>query len=226
VTPAGTTAPARAAGLCPRCLAPFDVDQEYCLECGLRLPWENPVFAKLTAKASGRSLRWVPRDWVWPALIALVVAAGGAAAAIAVSRDDGPQAARVSTAIGGNPLAPATVPALSPAGTSGASGGTPTTPARAARGLVAWPLGKNGWTIVLISLDQAGGLAAARDKAQEALGHGLPNVGIIDSSRFPSLHPGYYVVFSGVYPTNAAAQDAVGKAKDAGYQAYIRPITQ
>ena len=218
----GTPSPTRAAGLCPRCTAPFDADQEYCLECGLRLPWENPFFARLTAKASGRSSGWVPRDWVWPALLALIVAAAGAGAAIVTSRDAGANAGQISTAIGGNPPAPDAASSLSAAEARGAAS---TSATRGSSGrLVSWPLGKNGWTIVLVSLDQRRGLQAAREKAQEALAHGLPNVGIIDSSRFPSLHPGYYVIFTGIYASEEEATGALRRAKAAFRTAYTSEV--
>jgi hypothetical protein len=49
---------------------------------------------------------------------------------------------------------------------------------------------------------------------------------VIDSARYSSLHPGYYVVFSGVYDSLGDAQDAVSEAADAGYEnAYARRIT-
>ena len=67
---------------------------------------------------------------------------------------------------------------------------------------------------------------AALAKARQALAAGLPQVGVIDSSRYSSLHPGYYVVFSGVYDSLSAAQTAASRAADAGYgNAYARRVT-
>jgi hypothetical protein len=79
---------------------------------------------------------------------------------------------------------------------------------------------------VLASLPTSAGRPAALGKAREALRAGLDEVGVLSSSEYASLHPGYYVVFSGVYPSISAAQDAVSKAADAGYEAaYARRVT-
>jgi hypothetical protein len=226
----GATAQRRApaAGLCPRCGEPFDAEQEYCLECGLRLPWDSALFAKLAARAaSGGRSRGVPRAWVWPALLALVVAAAGAAVAIVLTTDDEPGAA-FAVATGGNRPAAADTSTLptppEPTGsTTTPRAGAQTPPARRP-GLVRWPRGRNGWTIVLISLPQQGGGAPARAKAQEALTKGLREVGVIDSNRFASLHPGYYVVFTGVYASPEEAASSLQRAKAAFPLAYTREI--
>ena len=71
-----------------------------------------------------------------------------------------------------------------------------------------------------------GGRPAAVAKARDAIDAGLRQVGVIRSDDYSSLHPGYFVVFSGVYPTNAAAQQGIAAARDAGFNPYVRPITQ
>jgi hypothetical protein len=221
------TAPRQAAGLCPRCGEPFDAEQEYCLECGLRLPWDSPLFAKLTARAAAGRSRAVPRDWVWPALLALVIAAAGATTAILLTRDESPEAS-FSVATGGNPLAEPettslpTPPEPTAAGTSPAARRPPAANRRP--GLVRWPRGRDGWTIVLISLPQRGGGAPARTKAQEAVTKGLREVGVIDSNRFASLQPGYYVVFTGIYGSPEEAASSLQRAKAAFPLAYTREI--
>ena len=56
---------------------------------------------------------------------------------------------------------------------------------------------------------------------------GLSNVGILDSSGFSSLQPGYLVVFSGVYPSQSDADAAVPTARQAGFHAaYTRQIAR
>ena len=62
---------------CPRCGGGAAVGQEYCLECGLRLPGASRLGP---APAS-------PRQVMLPLLVAAVVAIAGAAAAIALTRD-------------------------------------------------------------------------------------------------------------------------------------------
>ncbi len=62
------------------------------------------------------------------------------------------------------------------------------------------------------------GRAAALAEAKQALHVGMKQVGVIDSSRFSSLHPGYYVVFAGIYDTEAGAQSHVIDAHRHGYR--------
>jgi len=78
---------------------------------------------------------------------------------------------------------------------------------------------------VLASLPSSTGIGAARAKARQALTAGLQTVGVLDSSSFASLHPGYYVVFSGVYGTLARAQRAATAAAARYANAYARQIT-
>ena len=65
------------------------------------------------------------------------------------------------------------------------------------------------------------GRAAALAEAKQALHVGMKQVGVLDSSRFSSLHPGYYVVFAGIYGTEAEAQSHV---IDAHQQSYRRAL--
>src|SRR6476659_7858531 len=58
---------------CPRCAAPYNDGQEYCLECGERLPARPSLITRLGAGWRRRA-GWYPGDWIWPALLALVVA--------------------------------------------------------------------------------------------------------------------------------------------------------
>src|ERR671936_2935599 len=67
---------------CPRCGTPYEQSQEYCLECGSRLPAAGGLLPRL-GSAWRRRLGWYPGDWIWPTLLALVIAAAaGAASAI------------------------------------------------------------------------------------------------------------------------------------------------
>ncbi|HVM69463.1 MAG TPA: SPOR domain-containing protein [Gaiellaceae bacterium] len=89
---------------------------------------------------------------------------------------------------------------------------------------LAWPQDRRGWTIVLLSLPQSAGRAAAEQRAAEARRRGLRNVGVLDSSRFASLHPGYFVVFTGVFDSQAEAASALQRARAAFPTAYQREI--
>jgi hypothetical protein len=100
----------------------------------------------------------------------------------------------------------------------------PPAPPRAA--LATWPVGKRGWTIVLDSVPTANGRAPAAAEARQALHVGMKQVGVLDSGQFSSLHPGYFVVFAGIYETEAEAQSHVINAHRHGYRGpYPRPIS-
>jgi hypothetical protein len=89
-----------------------------------------------------------------------------------------------------------------------------------------WPAGKSGWTIVLDSVPSPNGRAAALAEAKQALHVGMKQVGVLDSAGFSSLHPGYFVVFAGIYDTEAEAQSHVIDAHRHGYRGpYPRRIT-
>ncbi len=212
-----------AAGRCPRCDAPRAADQHYCVDCGLRLPPTEGALPALRRRWL-RSFEWYPGDWFWPALLALAVATLGAAGAVALKeRDRG----NGGTTFEAAPLsaAPASAPARSPTAITT----LPAFPAPPAEprpsGETEWPPDTSGWTVVLVSLPRAVGVDAARERAKRAARTGLSEAGYLVSDRFASLHPGYLVVFSGVYDTRAEAEAAVPTARSKGFGgAYARPI--
>jgi hypothetical protein len=219
---------------CPHCGSPVEPLQEYCLECGDRLRTSGVVPA--LAEGWRRRLRWYPGDWIWPSLLALLVAVLAAAAAILWTREA--ESAASQTLVGDTAQLPATVATLPPTtgaaptvptattGTSTTATETTTRPDARRRRLIEWPRGRSGWTLVLASLPASSGRDRAMAKAREALTAGLEQVGVLDSSRFSSLHPGYHVVFSGVYRTLSEAQDAASRAADQGFgNSYARRIT-
>jgi hypothetical protein len=54
----------------------------------------------------------------------------------------------------------------------------------------------------------------------------LPQVGVLTSSSYASLQPGYYVVFTGVYGTDSEASSHVAAARSAGFATpYVKPVT-
>lgn len=219
-----------AAGRCPRCAAPYEAVQEYCLECGARLPPPGGRTARLAARWTAR-YPWLPGEWAVPSLIALVVAIAGAAAAIAISSGDAAPTA-VETATGGSLTATDTVetivppePTTAPVTTTLPPATTTPPPPRPQPGIIDWP-DRDGWTIVLVSLPQSGGRARAVAKAREARQAGLRDVGVLDSSRFASLHSGYYVVFTGVFSSSVEATSALQRARAAYPAAYTRQIVR
>jgi hypothetical protein len=216
---------------CPRCGAGRDAVQEYCVECGLRLP---AVGGRIGTLRHGwlRRIGWYPGDWIWLALLALIAAAAGTAAAVALTEEpspaggttvvaSGPAALALNAGGGTTGLQAAPEPGVVP--TRGSNRNTPP----AANGRLTWPLDLNGWTIVLISYPTRTGRAAPLATATRAAGLGLPEVGVLTSSEFPSLHPGYYVVFSGQYSSRTDAEAALASAKASGFGgAYTRQVSR
>jgi hypothetical protein len=223
---------------CPRCGAAREPDQEYCVECGLRLPSTSGAVPALRRRWV-RRLRWYPGDWVWNPLLALVIAIIGTAAAIWLP--DRGSSNTGTTFVETSPSVPVTTfttttTAAQPTGatTTLPAPPEPTTstktqpkPAGPPNGKTEWPEGKNGWTVVLVSYPLATGRDAALQKAQAAAKARLPEVGVLVSSRYSSLHPGYFVVFSGIYDSRERAQAARRTARTNGFSgAYERPVTR
>ena len=217
---------------CPRCHAAAPAGQEYCLECGGRLAASPGPVARASTTASARP-GW-GAAWIVPALLGLVIAVIGTGAAIAIS-GDGEELDAIPTATGGSLTVTAgtptltapeptteTTPTTAPATTAPTTTATPPPPANPAA--VTWPRDQRGWTIVLLSLPQTNGRDAAGAQAKKARDGGLRRVGVLDSSRYASLHPGYYVVFQGVYESEAEASSALQRARSVFPAAYQREI--
>jgi hypothetical protein len=181
---------------CPRCGFARDPKQEYCVECGLRLPVVTGAVAGLRRRWVA-SLGWYPGDFVWVALAALVVAVAGAAVAIVLPGKHTASAASTYVA--------PTLPTERAAVSSGRNGRT------------VWPAGLDGWTVVLLSSPATHGRVKPLALAAGAVRDGLPQVGVLDSSSFASLHPGYYVVFSGVYGAPDDANLALDTVRAHGF---------
>ena len=224
---------------CPRCGATRGPGQEYCLECGQRLQPAGGVFGRL-AGAWQRRFSWYPGDWIWPVLLFLVIAVAGATAAIVLA-DAGAENNTLVATQSGVPRAPTTAPETAtvalptvPAGTPSGAPSTPTAPPPATTtaprpgALMPWPAGQSGYTVVLESIPASpDGRALALERARSASRAGLPQVGVLDSSRYSSLHPGYSVVFSGIYDSREEADRAQAAANAKGFSAaYVRQITR
>jgi hypothetical protein len=227
--------------LCPRCGAPFAEGQQYCLDCGLRLDGGSGLVGRLGGAWRQRFGRY-PGDWVWPVLLGLVVAViGGTVAVVVTDSSRGGNGTLVATHAG-TPREPVTPPVTAtvalptvPRGTPTTSGPpeTPTQPPPAsstppaAGGLTAWPANKIGYTVVVESIPVSAGRTLAVERAHAASRAGLPQVGVLNSSLYSSLHPGYWVVFSGIYASSGAADSAAQTAQSKGFgSAYSRQITR
>ncbi|CAN5166131.1 hypothetical protein BH18ACT12_BH18ACT12_17540 [soil metagenome] len=218
---------------CPRCGAPHGPDQEYCLECGYRLTPPGGLLGGLATIWRDRFGRY-PGDWVWPVLLGLLIAVAGGTAAIVLS-DAGAENSTIVATEGGAPHSPSTAPATATVALPTTAGppSTPTAPppatttAPAPGSLTGWPADQSGFTVVLISIPTSAGRPVAIARARAASRAGLPQVGVLESSRYSSLHPGYYVVFSGNYSSRAQAEQAREAASGRGFPlAYAREITR
>jgi hypothetical protein len=224
--------------VCPRCGAPHSAGQEYCLECGYRLQPPGGILGGLSVAWRNR-FGWYPGDWVWPVLLGFVIAAAGAGAAIVLA-DAGAENTTIVATAGGSAHSPTTSPATAtvalptvPTGTPTGAPSTPTTPPPATTttpapgALTAWPVGRTGYSVILESIPRSSGRSLAVARAREASRSGLPEVGVLESSRYSSLHPGYYVVFSGVYASSSQAERARVSAAAKGFPgSYTKLITR
>jgi SPOR domain len=212
---------------CPDCGASARAGQEYCLECGHRLPADSA--------AAGLPRRRLP--WGGPGVALLATGAVALIAASAISAVRLGNREGESTLIATSPqpeVLPVTgtqpvgesVPTGAPEASKRATPPSAKPSPRGSRRLVSWPKGGSGWTIVLASVPIGpGNRAVAIRQARDAVDQGLRHVGVLTSSGFSSLHPGYLVVFSGVYANRSAAEQALSRAKAAGYAAgYTREI--
>ncbi|HWB22280.1 MAG TPA: zinc ribbon domain-containing protein [Gaiellaceae bacterium] len=220
---------------CPRCSAPREPGQEYCLECGLHLPPVTGTVPSLRRGWIGR-IGWYPGDWIWIAAVTLVVAIAGAAVSIVVTTHRGGSGG--TTLVGTTsppvttttppPQTTTTTPAVThPRTTTKTKTKTAAAPPEQTTGRTLWPAGFDGWTIVLGSYPVTAGKTAPLASADRAARNGLPDVGVLDSANYASLHPGYYVVFTGMYHSEAQAHAALRVAAASGFPgAYPRQVSR
>ncbi len=234
---------------CPRCGVAYEPLQEYCLECGARLPTNRGVVGVL-ATAWQRRLAWYPGDWIWPVLlfaVLTVIATTAAVAANSAREKAEPVLLATTPSVTVGPGAPqGTLPVTSNLSTlptapppTITTGPLPTAPGARSTGattvpappnpnaLAVWPTGQSGYTDVLESLPAAGGRANAVARARQAKRNGLKDVGVLVSSQYSSLHPSYFVVFSGIYTRQADATAALSSAHAKGFpDAYQTRVTR
>ena len=186
------------------------------------------------------------RAAVAAACVVLLAGAGLAIALAAVTND-----AENTTAAAPTQTAPAPNPDQSPADTPPtasqpttapeSAGATPTTPPAedgatpAPEGEAAppepapapegWPPGKSAFTVILASMPTE---SAAQDKLEKARAAGISGAAILHSDDFPTLRPGYWVVFDGQYDTSeqAMAQAEADRAKGEFTDAYPRFVSK
>lgn len=234
---------------CPQCGAPATADQEYCLECGTRLTravaparaWRWPLvivgvilvlagaglavaydkLAKEDKKEKGAAAGTTQTPtFTAPPTTAPPTTTGGTTtgAPLPPGSDGG------STTGGGLPKLPIPIPGLGGGDDDGGGGGggggaPPGGTGQPSTGVASWPSGKSAWTVVLYSAgSKADGQAKAQSAAQKTSG-----VGLLNSSDFSSLNPGYWVVFAGQSGSKSAAESKADSLQGQGFpQAYAR----
>ncbi len=226
-TPPPPDAPAPPERRCPRCGHAMAPDQEWCLACG--------------AAASTEVAE--PRGWRVPIMLAgglallailgvvlALVALSGGGEKLAPTPTPSPQAAVPTT----SPIPTATVsplptespvPTETPAGTATAEPtetpdtGGGNTGSDTGSTFSGWP-GGDGWTVIIASKNSQ---SEAETIATDAQGKGL-TVGILDSSDFSSLNPGYQVVFTEKFDSKSAAEDSLSDVQSDYPDAYVREV--
>jgi hypothetical protein len=212
-----TAGAAAGAGRCPTCGAAMAPDQRYCLSCGARRgaarvapAGSQPVPADTAVVSAQRPADVSPLA----AVIGIALLGGMLLIGVLIGRsgsDDNSTPAPVVTVAPGTttPGASTTTPGTTP----GDSTTAPATPS----GVVAtdWPTDAQGFTIQLSTVPKEGATQELVDAAkQTATGKGAKDVGSLDSDLYPSLTPGNYVIYSGIYTDRNQATKALGKLAD------------
>ena len=224
-------------GHCPTCGAPHEPFQEYCLECGHRLPSPYGIRREMWTRDSPL--------WLWAALFALLLVAlvAGAIVAVAAARDgdDGAAGPSVGPVVSTSPGTTDTVGVITqpptvtinpptttfaPTTTLSTTSTTTTSPTTTSSNAnVTWPSGKDGYSIFLKSVPTSEGRSQADAAADRARSNGLTQVGVLNSSEFSSLNPGYWVTFTGIYDTESEANNNLSNARSKGFPtAYVRRV--
>jgi hypothetical protein len=221
------------AGTCPRCGAPHDPGQLACLTCGTPLslrdgrePRRSPWLIAAVAGAvllAGAGLGYVVSRVADPGEVtnAEVQSAAGQMAQTAPPQSPPAAPPPAETA---PPAGTAPAPAPAPGGTEKEGAAEPSQPvpgAKAGGKPKQWPEGKDAFTVVLLSArSRAGAQARARDAARA----GVP-AGVLRSSDYKSLRPGYWVVFAGQFSSQEQARRAQGRYGSQGFAGgYVRYV--
>ena len=223
---------------CPACLSPVRNDQRYCLECGERLladeippPPSGPglsergtpalIVAAIVLVVIGIGLAWVGlRDQSGTDTATTTATAPTDTGATTTPTDTGATATDTGMTDTG---ATFTDTGATFTDTGMTDTGTTPTDTTAAGG---WPAGQTGWAVILASKSQSQFQESdAQAIADQASSSGVQMVGVLDSSQFPSLNPGYWAVFSGPYASKAEASAAATTIQGQGYpDAYPRQV--
>ncbi len=210
---------------CPACLSPMRSDQRYCLECGERLAVDEiPPPPGGGSAFANRSTSLLAIAAV--ALIVIGVGLGWVALRDP-NRGDTPDATATETVITDTVITDTVITdtiITDTIITDTIITDTVITDTSAAG--ATWPVGASGYAVILASKDSATFTEAdAQIIAGDATAAGVPMVGVLDSSQFSTLNPGYWAVFSGPYTTLDQAVAAAATIQGQGYpEAYARHV--
>ena len=205
MTATETPAPAVETRRCPRCGSELTAQQEWCLQCGA------DVSSTIAAPPSWRAPVALVGGLLLIALLALVLALvelAGDAEQVGEAPSATPTPAPTTTVV---PTPESTT--IPPATDDGTGGTTPE--------IADWPAGKDAWTVVL---EASSTREAAEARANELAQQGIP-VGILESDQYPTLEPGKFVVFSGQYDSQRAADQALKDLSGQVEGAYVRHVS-
>jgi cell division protein FtsN len=215
---------------CTTCAARLEDDQTYCLDCGS----PTPLAPRLTRSSRSVAILAIALAvlGIGAGALAYAMAADDEPVLGSVTRstETAPGAPLPTETSGGFPPLPAdttggfpstgTTPLIPPTGTgfgtttSGVppvtgtntfttpvkptTSRTPTTPSGSGGD---WPAGTTAWTAQVSSVRDKGDAEALKTRLRAA----GEDAGVLDSSDFDELEPGYYVVFSGTFDSRAQA---------------------
>lgn len=193
---------------CAECGAPLAADQRYCINCGRRrgeprvaaeAPQAAPAPAAPPPSDAGR-----PND-VSPlgAVLGVALLGGMLLIGVLIGRgDSGDDQATTTFQVGEAPAATTTTTPND--STAGEPESEPATTGSAIPS--DWPAGTNGFTVQITTLPKSGATPETVDAARSgAEASGAEDVGVLDSDQYPSLTPGNYVIYSGVFDTRDEA---------------------
>lgn len=232
---------------CPYCGAPLRPGQDWCLSCGAAVTtqvagargWRTPiaivgvvlalaaaalVFAFLQISDDADRIAAAPATspTPTPAVPSVVTPVPVVPTPVPGATVTPSPVPPITLTPGASPApSPATSPTPFPTNRPGSSPTPfPTTPTGGSGTVGTWPRGKTAWTVILLSGKSK---SAADKKAKEYAAQGR-SVGVLNSSDYSSLRPGYWVVFSGQYDTKQQAVSAAQGLRSTAPQAYARQV--
>ena len=202
------TPPAGQHRRCPRCGANLTPQQEWCLACG------SDVGTRIAGAPGWRGPVALVAGLLAVAVIALVLAlvqlAGDAETVKEVPAGATPTPTPAAVQPTTTPTPESTT--IPPATSEGGPGTTPE--------IADWPDGKDAWTVVL---EASSTKQAAQSRATELAAQGVP-VGLLNSDLYSSLEPHKWVVFSGQYDSQRAANQGLSDLASQVTGGYVRHV--